>query len=89
MRTIYKYKLAVVDEQEIQIPDFAEILSVQNQNGELCLWALVNSDNKPEPWTIQIVGTGNPASGINAEDFIGTVQQHDGGLVWHVFAHLS
>lgn len=41
-KTIYKYPLDVTDVQEIKLPVGAEILTVQAQNGTLCLWALVD-----------------------------------------------
>lgn len=58
MKTIYKYPLRVIDEQIIYIPWGAKILSVQVQNGDPCLWALVDSMRTKQEYTIQIVGTG-------------------------------
>ena len=86
MKTIYNYKLDVIDKQVIQLPQNAQILSVQEQHGELCLWALVEEQAETEDWTIQIIGTGNPAYHVDAGDFIGTVQARGGYLVWHIFA---
>lgn len=39
---IWKFKLAITDIQEIKIPEGAELLSVAKQNGNLCLWAMVD-----------------------------------------------
>ena len=80
---IWKYPLQITDYQTLRLPQDAQILSVQMQQGILCLWAKVNIDFPLENRHIAVVGTGNPiAFGIRAR-FIGTVQ--DGPLVWHVF----
>ena len=81
--TIYKYTLALEDEQVIQMPAHAEILSVANQNGNLCLWAKVIPSNKLELYKIYIVGTGNPADHVENNYFIGTVIMNP--FVWHIF----
>jgi hypothetical protein len=40
--TIWKFELEVTDLQEVVMPSGAEILSVGNQDGKLCLWAMVS-----------------------------------------------
>lgn len=96
MEKIFKYELEITDEQTIDMPSLSRILSVQEQNGKLCLWAVVEEKNAIKPRKIIICGTGNPLpdglrefsydapSGYTTE-FIGTVQMSY-GLVWHVFA---
>lgn len=81
--TIYKYQLEITDVQNVVMPKDAKILSVQVQLGALCLWAAVETSNKPKSRNIWIYGTGNPALGVMNKRHIGTVQ--DGPLVWHVF----
>lgn len=92
MRTIYKFQLALTDTQTFPISPTHKILSVGEQNGQLVLWAVIETD---EPFSdsavIEIRGTGHP---ICEEDnlidlykyynFIGTVQSFN-GLVWHIF----
>lgn len=97
MKTIYKYPLKVTDFQEIELPEGAEILSVQTQilgsgkrlfvsdRQELCLWAMVDPDNPLVPRRIRIFGTGNPMEYEHELKFIGTCQMHNGALIWHVF----
>jgi hypothetical protein len=84
---IFKYQLELTDVQRLLLPRFAKILSVQFQGEDLCLWALVIPDQKSEDRIIRIIGTGheiNPSLQFNLE-FIGTVQQYSGSVVWHVF----
>lgn len=44
MKTIYKYPLQVTDIQKILMPVYAQILSVQAQNNQLVLWAVVETE---------------------------------------------
>jgi hypothetical protein len=96
MKTIWKYPLAVMDEQIISMPQGAFLLSVQvqrNRGGNnVCLWALVDDSAPEEGRRIRMVGTGHDASaavrniGINRPPrFIDTFQLQDGDLVFHVF----
>lgn len=41
MKTIWKYPLQVLDRQTLFMPPGAEILSLQTQFGNPCLWARV------------------------------------------------
>ena len=83
MITIFKYELKITDEQKIDIPEGAKILSVQMQGDTPCLWAMVNTKNKLESRSIAIIGTGNPCW-CPEWDFVGTIQERV--FVWHVFA---
>jgi hypothetical protein len=82
---IWKYTLAITDTQDIEMPSGARILSVANQNGELCLWALVPTANATKTRCIEIIGTGNPISPNHeaSRRFIGTAVINP--FVWHVF----
>ncbi len=83
MQTIWKYLLEITDEQYIQVPRFTKPLTVQMQDGVLCLWCLIYPDNKQDRYvTVSIFGTGNPIKEM-AKNYLGTVQND--GLVWHVF----
>lgn len=91
MKTIWKYPLDVTDVQIIELPDKAEILTVGNQGGMICLWALVSPNTNPTCRTIEIIGTGNPVEDLPAEyasrKFIGTVSQSP--FIWHVFERIE
>lgn len=85
---IYKYVLEITDEQELMVPIGAEVLSVGEQGGKLCMWFLVNPANSLYGKNVYIYGTGNPLPNIvNQQKFIGTVQIGPG--VWHVFTYQS
>lgn len=85
---IWKYQLKVADESVVEMPEDAQILTVQVQNGESCLWAIVDPNAKPKPRKIYMYGTGaiKDCDKI-ARRYIGTVQHHGGSLVFHVFEH--
>jgi len=93
-RSIWKYPLKVTDEQILEIPGGAKILSVELQHGVPCLWALVHPKNKKKKRVVQIFGTGNPIPDADLGEYVSTFQSMGGNLVWHVFimsekAHLS
>lgn len=88
METIYKYALELEDEQIITLKRGAEILSAQEQNDQLVLWALVDPDRQDEKVKFYIAGTGNPLPFPGPYtrylyEYIDTVQQ--GRFVWHIF----
>lgn len=85
---IWKFELAITDMQEVTMPDGAELLSVANQNGNLCLWAIVDPSKERRRRYIEIIGTGNPMPtdmGVDRK-FIGTAVVNP--FVWHVFERL-
>lgn len=85
MRTIYKYKLDTTDLQTVQMPEDARILCVQTQQGEPCLWAMVNPERKRVDRQIATYGTGHPIPVDISAGYIGTYQLSGGMLVFHVF----
>lgn len=89
MKTIYKYPLELVYEQTFAMPKGANILSVQWIRGQICIYALVDTDeNMCEKHQFLIIGTGAQIS-LNpipvAHYFLGTVHNEDQSLVFHVF----
>ena len=83
MNQIFKYALRVADgPQAIEMPGGARILCVQNQHGNLALWALVDDSLKPDRRKFFVVGTGQDFD-ENMTQYIGTAQI--GAFVWHVF----
>ena len=84
---IWKYELAMVDEQFVAMPIGAEVLTVQTQHNRLCVWAQVDPTKHPELRRFVILGTGNPYEHRDGMRYIGTVQTHGGSLVWHVFEY--
>lgn len=85
MKTIYKYKIETTDSQVLLLPKEAEILTVQIQNGEPHLWAMIDTDkDETDPRVIEIFGTGNPIPDGNRR-YISSYQLRDGRLIFHVF----
>ena len=86
MKTIYKYELELEDSQEIPVAGFLKALKVDEQNGKLFLWCLVDTDyNRGRGLNVAIVGTGNKMeSYINNDAYFDTVIMSN-GLVWHIF----
>ena len=83
MKTIYKYPVEIVDEQVIKFPKDAHALSAQMQGNQLCVWAMVDSDNELVERKVRIFGTGNPVDLQGNWQFLGSVQERI--FVWHVF----
>lgn len=83
-KAVYKYPLKLTDIQELVLPAGSQILSVQEQHGEVCLWALVDTSREPQRRYIAIHGTGHGVYD-GALIYITTFQMHGGKLVWHVF----
>jgi hypothetical protein len=88
MRTVFKYPLALVDVQEVELPAEAEILHVAEQLGSLMLWANVETDNDLVSRRLAVVGTGHHAPSPTEARHIGTVLTGI-GLVWHIFEELE
>jgi len=82
---IYKYYLKIEDYQVLQMPKGSRVLSVGNQRGNLCLWAVGDQDKPVSLRAFEIFGTGNPISEDRTIErtFIGTAIVEP--LVWHVF----
>lgn len=85
MQKIFKYPLEVTDEQRIEMPMGAEILCVQVQGGQPCIWAKVIPDGAPVKRLFAVYGTGHPMNTKQADQYVGTFQLQGGMLVFHVF----
>lgn len=85
MKTIWKYKLNVNDYNAVIIPKGAIPLSVQVQDEVVCLWCLINPDEKEnEERLFRMVGTGHLIEDKKL-NYIGTFQLYNGGFVGHLF----
>jgi hypothetical protein len=83
-RRIYKYPFKLASEVNIVLPFEARPLTVQEQNGVLCLWALVDpAEEKMQPRRFRIFGTGHDIERVESMFYLTTLQM--GALVWHVF----
>lgn len=85
MKTIYKYPLPYgrLLGVKLYMPTGAQILSVQMQDGDMVMWALVDPQNPKEHRDdIRIYGTGFELLSSPGRH-VATLQ--DGPFVWHVF----
>ncbi len=80
MKTIHKYPLKIAEQQTGLLPAGAELLAIQLQGEQLCLWARINLDGPVAKRTLLMCGTGQPAPD---GPHIATVQTGD--FVWHFF----
>lgn len=86
MKTIWKFELEIDDTVTIQAPGHpVDYLSVEIQNGKLCLWAIVDDFYEMETRKLFIRGTGAPLGNAQPKQYIGTAHDTARGLVWHVF----
>lgn len=86
-QTIWKFPLDIADEVRVRMPAGAKVLSVGDQCGTLCLWALVDPEAPKEMRHFIIHGTGHPVLPTPFGELVhlGTVVQFGGDFVWHVF----
>lgn len=81
MKTIFKYPLLEAS-QTVLMPKGAQVLCVQMQGGNPCIWALVDDRVAGGLRTFRFYGTGHNMP-PNPGEYIGTVQ--GSGLVFHLF----
>ena len=87
---IWKFPLAIIDAQEVEMPIGAKILATKVQPGVFdalgtpCIWALVDPTAKLVKRRVRIVGTGH-AIEADPGEFLDTFFLADGALVFHVF----
>lgn len=87
MNKILKYKLENVDQQKLELPLPARMLSVVEQDDDIVLYALVDDDvGIPKiPVDVLVVGTGDVLEdNIGLYTFLGTVKLFAGEEIWHV-----
>ena len=86
MQIVYKYLANIGDNTLLMLPKGAKILSVQKQGQHICFWALHTSETTLiESRNILRVGTGHPFDDTKEYQYLGTVQELEGSLIWHYF----
>jgi hypothetical protein len=88
MKTIWKVPLKVTGEQNtIRLPRWSELLTVQTQRAETCVWALVSDTRGPlVDYVIDCFGTGASIE-VSEGKYLGTTQYDYGNLVLHWFGY--
>jgi hypothetical protein len=87
MKTIWKFPLLVSDVNVLEMPKDATILSVQAQDDEPMLWALIEPEGPKTSRVVLTFGTGHRVDDSPLR-FIGTYQLRGGAFVGHVFEPL-
>jgi hypothetical protein len=84
MKTIYKYRIPMLDSFTIAMPKGAKVLhfSIDQKDGLMYVWAEINTYNGLVHKGFELIGTGNPIMSV-IKKYIGTVQKD--GFVWHLF----
>jgi hypothetical protein len=84
---ILKWTLELVDRQTIQVPEYAQVLSVQVQGANVSLWMHCNEAHELVDFDVAMHATGQdiPASVSDIFDYLGTVQLCDGKIVYHFY----
>jgi len=83
--TVYKYDVPIDDTFALALPEFARVLTVQVQDGQPRLWALVDPAAPPRDRRFRLAGTGHPIQEADDWRYIGTFQLNGGALVLHLF----
>ena len=82
---IYKYELDLTHKQTLELPQGAQILTIQLQDGKIVLWALVDDKCKLIKGNrfIECYYTGKEIEISHELTYISTIQYN--GLVYHFF----
>lgn len=87
MKTIFKTRLDICDEQTVELPQGFRILHIGKQNGEPCIWYECDTNRPTIKVTILCFGTGHRMDDAPTMGYIGTVQID--GFVWHYYLKLT
>ncbi len=87
---IYKYPIGVDDTFSLRMHRGARVLCVQLQRapetgGDLCVWAMVDTDAPLVERTFALRGTGHDCTGLGDKPHVGTFQLAGGAFVGHLF----
>jgi hypothetical protein len=90
MKTIYKYPFHVGQFQIVNLPRGAEILTAQEQDNQLFIWAKVDAgEGEFVSRTISVFGTGHAIVDDKNLKYLCTVVTKHSEMVWHVFEHVQ
>jgi len=90
-KKVFKYVLRMDDKITLNLPKGAEVLTVQTQYDQPCLWALVDPFAMKEKRIFRLAGTGHPIVFDMDSDYkyINTFQMNGGLLIFHLFEILG
>ena len=86
MKTIYKYRLELVDEQTISLPQHSVVLSAITQSDMIVVYVLADTAiTETQDTKFRIVGTGHNFDDHAEWKHLATVTTSHDRFVWHVF----
>ena len=89
MITVFKYDLPLEEAFTLDLPEGAELLTVQVQLGSPKMWFRVDTSRQVRPQIFGICGTGQELhSRLAQAPFKGTFQLSGGAYVFHLFGGL-
>lgn len=80
---VYKYQITNKKRQDIELPEGAQILSLQLQKGIPTIWALVDPEAVTYTRRFFVVATGEEIG--DHLEYVGTFQVPESELVFHIF----
>lgn len=83
MRTIYKWKLAPLESQKLQVGLHPKVVLVDCQDGDLCVWIEHDSAKDVRPTEVIVTGTGHACP--DSAQFRHAGSAICGSYVWHVY----
>ena len=83
--SVWKYPFETTDRFVLAMPAGAKPLCVQVQNGQPCLWAMVDPELPRVERHFAVSGTGHPFR-VDGFEYVGTYQLLDGRFVGHLWA---
>ena len=84
MITIWKYEIPIEDNFSIEMPFNCKILSFQVQKDNPMIWCQVDTNRPLTKRVFRLCGTGHELENSHWK-FIGTIQIHNGDLIFHLF----
>lgn len=87
MKTIWKYEIEP-GKNKILMPAWSQVLSVQVQQGKVCMWAMVDTKTEKKERIFYTYATGQKIDKDNLV-FIGTFQVEEETLVFHLFEKIE
>jgi hypothetical protein len=85
MRTVHKYPVSLSDIFTLELPRGAEVLTAQAQDGDMFLWALVDTNAPTEEVVFRLANTGDCISETSELKYVNTFQLRGRGLIYHLF----
>jgi len=82
-RRVFKYPVPIADAFALELPEGAEVLAVQVQHGQPCIWALVNTRVRSAPRHFRLARTGQVVGEVTRH--VGSFQTLGSAKMFHLF----